>query len=149
MIEKEKKNQIILPASCVNLALQYIHCGMGHPGRDKTLAMTRGRFYWPNMHADVDHFIQNCKRCLLRKTPTTERAPLTSIHTYQPLELLCVDYLTLEPCKGGTQNILVITDHFTKYAQAIPTKNQTAKTTAEALFKNFYSTLWHTNNIAQ
>ena len=137
VIEKEKKNQIILPASCVNVALQYIHCGMGHPGRDKTLAMTRDRFYWPNMNADVDHFIKNCKRCLLRKTPTTERAPLTSIHTYQPLELLCVDYLTLEPCKGGTQNILVITDHFTKYAQAIPTKNQTAKTTAEALFKNF------------
>ena len=137
VIEKEKKNQIILPASCVNVALQYIHCGMGHPGRDKTLAMTRDRFYWPNMNADVDYFIKNCKRCLLRKTPTTERAPLTSIHTYQPLELLCVDYLTLEPCKGGTQNILVITDHFTKYAQAIPTKNQTAKTTAEALFKNF------------
>ena len=137
VIEKEKKNQIILPASCVNVALQYIHCGMGHPGRDKTLAMTRDRFYWPNMNADVDHFIKNCKRCLLRKTPTTERAPLTCIHTYQPLELMCVDYLTLEPCKGGTQNILVITDHFTKYAQAIPTNNQTAKTTAEALFKNF------------
>ena len=137
MVENEKRHQTILPASCVNLALQYIHCGMGHPGRDKTLAMTRDRFYWPNMHADVEHFIKNCKRCLLRKTPTTERAPLTSIHTYQPLELLCVDYLTLEPCKGGTQNILVITDHFTKYAQAIPTKNQTAKTTAEALFKNF------------
>ena len=73
----------------------------------------------------------------LRRTPTTERAPLTSIHTYQPLELLCVDYLTLEQCKGGLHIILVLTDHFSKFAQAIPTKNLTAKTTAEALFKNF------------
>jgi len=31
----------------------------------------------------------------------------------------------------------VITDHFTKFAQAIPTTNQTARTTAKALFDNF------------
>lgn len=31
----------------------------------------------------------------------------------------------------------VITDHFPKYAVAIPTRNQTAKTTAEAFYNNF------------
>ena len=35
------------------------------------------------------------------------------------------------------QHILVITDHFTRYAQAIPTKNQTARTTAEAFYQNY------------
>ncbi|KAK3585060.1 hypothetical protein CHS0354_004243 [Potamilus streckersoni] len=39
--------------------------------------------------------------------------------------------------KGGYQNILVITDHFTSYAQAIPTRNQTARTTAEAMLDGF------------
>ncbi|XP_060085269.1 uncharacterized protein LOC132564648 [Ylistrum balloti] len=53
------------------------------------------------------------------------------------MEMLCLDYLSLEPSKGGIGNILVITDHFTRYAQAIPTRNQTAKTTAEAIFNNF------------
>jgi hypothetical protein len=43
-----------------------------------------------------------------------------------------MDFLTLEKSKGGYQHILVITDHYTRYAQAIPTKNQLAKTTAEA-----------------
>lgn len=33
--------------------------------------------------------------------------------------------------------MLVITDHFMRYAQAIPTGNQTARTTAEALFNSF------------
>ena len=30
----------------------------------------------------------------------------------------------------------MITDHFTKYAVAIPTRNQTTKTTAEAFYNN-------------
>ena len=34
-------------------------------------------------------------------------------------------------------SILVITDHFTRYAQAFPTRNQLAKTTARILFEQF------------
>ena len=49
-----------------------------------------------------------------------------------------MDYLSLETSKCGFENILVVLDHFTKYAQAIPTKNQTAKTTANALLNNYF-----------
>jgi hypothetical protein len=62
---------------------------------------------------------------------------MVSIVTSQPLELVCMDFLSLESSSGGYQHILVITDHFTKYAQAVPTRNQTANMTAEALFNNF------------
>ena len=51
--------------------------------------------------------------------------------------MLCIDFLSLEECKGGIANILVITDHFTKYAQAYPCNIQTAVTTAEVLYDNF------------
>lgn len=34
---------------------------------------------------------------------------------------------------------IVITDHFTKYAQAYPTKYQTTKTVASTLWENFIS----------
>jgi len=39
--------------------------------------------------------------------------------------------------KGGYQHIVVNTDHYTKYTIAVPTKNQTARITADALFYNF------------
>ena len=62
-----------------------------------------------------------------------------SITTTKPLEMLCVNFLTQEPPKGNIQNVLVLTNHFTKYAIAIavPTKNQTAKTMADAIFNHF------------
>jgi hypothetical protein len=76
-------------------------------------------------------------RCIRRKQPTNEKAALINIESSQPLELVCIDYLSLERSKGGYERILVITDHFTRYAIAIPSRNQTAKTTAEAFCNNF------------
>ena len=53
------------------------------------------------------------------------------------MELVCIDYLSLEPSKGGYENKLGIIDHFSHYAQAIPTRNQTALTTARMLWEHF------------
>ena len=51
--------------------------------------------------------------------------------------MVALDYLTLEDGRGGVANVLVITDHFSKYAVAIPTTNQTARTTARVFFDAF------------
>ena len=48
-----------------------------------------------------------------------------------------MNYLSLEPSKGNIENILVITDHFTRYVQAFPSKTQTAHATAKILWENF------------
>ena len=54
------------------------------------------------------------------------------------MELVCVDFLKIEPSKGGYENVLVIIDHYTRYAQATPTHNQSAATTARVLFENYF-----------
>ena len=136
-IDNDRLDQLVIPPSLVTTVLQYAHDRMGHPCRDKTSSFIRDRFFWPGMSYDVDNWVKGCKRCLLRKTPTTDRAPLVSITTTEPLELVCMDFLQLETSKGGYPYILVITDHFTKYALAIPTRNTTARTTAETFFNNF------------
>ena len=128
--------QHVIPASSIPTVLKYLHNQMGHLGRDKTLSLVRQRFFWPRMQRDVTSWIDGCERCIKSKRPA-DRTELVNIETSQPLELVCMDYLTLEPSKGGIQNILVITDHFTKFSIAVPTKNQTARTTAEAIFNHF------------
>ena len=55
-----------------------------------------------------------------------------------PMELVHMDYLTNEANEGCKDVYnLVITDHFTRYAQAIVTSLQTAKCTAQNLWDKF------------
>ena len=90
------------------------------------------------MTADIADWVRNCERCICRKTPERPATPLVNITSTSPMELVCIDYLSLEASKGKFENILVVTDHFSRYAQAIPTKNQTARTTAKALYDNYF-----------
>lgn len=129
-------NQLVLPRQLIQSALTGIHNNNGHPGKDRTIGFLRDRFFWTGMNFDTENWIKNCNRCLRRKS-TCQKAPLINITSSYVLQLVCLDYLTLEPCKGGINNILVITDHYTRFTMAIPTKNQTAKTTVESLFNNF------------
>lgn len=136
-VHGNEKRQLVLPKCYVNTVLEQLHNRFGHGGRERTMSLIRDRFYWNRMFSDTEDWIRNCQRCVCRKTSTNQRAPLIGIKTYYPLELVCMDFLTLEKSKGGFQHILVVTDHFTRLAHAIPTRNMTAKTTAEALYNNF------------
>jgi len=135
--QAEELEQLVIPEGHRKEILQSLHSDVGHPGQERTMRLMRERFYWPGMGADIAKWIESCERCIRRKS-TPERAPLINIQSSYPLELLCIDFLSLEPSKGNIGNILVITDHYTKFAKAIPTKNQTARTTAEALYNEFF-----------
>ena len=87
------------------------------------------------MQTEATQYLLKCTRCLRRKTPS-QVAPLQPIHVTQPLELVHMDYLSLELSKGNIENVLVITDHFTRYALAYPSKTQTAQATARILWDN-------------
>ena len=136
--EETTIDRLCLPASLRTDILKAYHDDLGHQGRERTMSLVKRRFIWPGMDKDITDFIHKCGRCIRRKTAHTKSADLVNIVTKAPMELVCIDYLSLERSKGGYENILVITDHFTRYAQAIPTRNQTAATTARVLFDNFF-----------
>ena len=39
----------------------------GHFGRDKTIAILREHYFWPQMSQDVKNFVQNCQVCQVAK----------------------------------------------------------------------------------
>ncbi|MCW4250032.1 MAG: RNase H-like domain-containing protein [Candidatus Thiodiazotropha endolucinida] len=137
VLDGQNARQLVLPAHLRDTVLRHLHDDLGHQGRDRTMSLVRQRFYWPGLESCVEQKIKNCVRCIQRKTVPKPSAELVNIVTTQPMELVCIDFLSLERSKGGHENILVITDHFTRYAQAFPTRNQLAKTVAKVLFEQF------------
>ena len=128
--------QLVVPKAYRARALAGCHDDVGHQGRMRTISLLRERFFWPGMQEEATQYVVKCSRCLRRKT-TPQVAPLQPIYVTQPLELVHMDYLCLEPSKGNIENVLVITDHFTRYALAYPNKTQTAQATARILWDNF------------
>ena len=129
--------KLVLPSHFKDKVLRHLHDDVGHQGRDITLLLVRQRFYWPGLESDVQHKVKSCIRCIQRKSVPKPSAELVNITTTQPIELVCIYFLSLERCKGVHENILVITDHFTRYVKAFPTRNQLGKTTAKVLFEQF------------
>ena len=129
--------QLLLPEKLRDTIFSALHDDLGHQGRDRTTSLFKERFYWPGMDNYIRSKVAKCERCIRRKTPT-QTAPLEPISSSAPMELICVDFLSMESSKGGYENVLVITDHFTRYAQAFPTTSQTARTTAKVLFDKFF-----------
>ena len=133
-----RNKQVVLAGKFHRTVYRELHGEMGHLGLERLLALARERFYWPNMRRDINHYIHNICSCLKQKRPNLpNRAPLQPIITTAPMQLLSMDFIHLERSSGGYEYIFVVVDHFTKYAQAYPTKNETAVTAADKIFKDF------------
>ena len=81
----ENVSQLVLPIAFRDLALTGYHDDAGHQGRDRTGYLIKSRFYWPGMDRAIELKVQNCPRCICRKTPSRSSAGLVNIHTTQPM----------------------------------------------------------------
>lgn len=133
----EVVHQLVLPEAWRAKVWHKCHERAGHFGVEKMLRLIRSRFFWAGLAKDVQTWCSSCVRCTFHKAPSTqESAALVPIQTSFPLELLEIDFLKLPPATDGSQYVLVMIDHFTKYAWAVPTRDQTAATTAKALWSH-------------
>ena len=131
-------DQLVLPEKYKSLVLHELHNEMGHVCADKVLPLVRSRFFWPYMKKDIEYYVKEQCSCVKQKKPNAQhREEITSILTTSPFELLSLDFVHLETASGGYEYILVLIDHFTRFAVCYPTRNKAGKTAADRLFNDF------------
>ena len=95
------------------------------------------------MEEDRRALVRGCQHCKIFEGVVV-KAPLCPIQAYTPLELVHVDFTSIGTTMELNQppsvkNVLVLTDHFTRYAMAFVTKDQKEKTVAQILYERFIS----------
>ena len=137
VLSGRRVRRLVVPFTMRKLVYQGIHDEVGHLGADRGVALARTRFYWFRMESDIRAYCKGCMQCILRKAPP-QRAPMCSLESSGPMDLVCIDFLKLDTDSHNKFCVLVMPDHFTRFARAVPMRNQTARGVAEVLPKEFF-----------
>ena len=114
----------LLSTSLQEQVIWELHSGgaAGHFGKDKTIAMTKDRFYWPSLKKHVARSISRCCTCQLakgRKKNTGLYMPLPV--PFMPWQDLSMDFVPgLQKTLRGSNSIFVVVDRLSKMAHFIP-----------------------------
>ena len=131
--------QLLLPQSLQIEVLRALHDDQGHQGCERTLSLVRQRCYWPHLQSTVEKWCRECSRCAVAKAvvPKIRTFPGTLLAS-QPLEIVAIDFTVLERASDGRENVLVVTDVFSKFTQAYPAPDQKAQTVARLLTERWF-----------
>ena len=107
------------------------------------MELLRERVYWPTMAADTSNWVSQCSCCQVAKGNYTTPRPQTShLESNNPMDLLCLDFTKIDPSRTSKENVLIMTDAFSKFSVAVMTPNQRALTVAKVLVDKAVPCVW-------
>ncbi|KAL2088289.1 hypothetical protein ACEWY4_015188 [Coilia grayii] len=131
--------QLLLPTALHEEVLTSLHDNHGHQGVERTTELIRQRCYWPKMRQDIERWCKACERCTLAKgLIPTSRTYAGHLLAAKPLEIIAIDFTVMEKASDNHENVLIVTDVFSKFTQAYPTVNQRAETVAKVLTEKWF-----------
>jgi hypothetical protein len=115
------------------VAMGEVHEGMcgTHPSAHKMKWMIkRVGFYWPTMRGDCFKYFRDCEAC--QRFGDIQAAPASMLHPILKPCPFCgwgLDFIgEIHPTSSkGQRYVLVATDYFTKWAEAVPLRSMTHK----------------------
>lgn len=122
--------------------LHFSICGGNHYQKNTTHKITRVDYYWPTLFSDVCAFVKSCDKCQrLAGRQQLKYLPLKPIHANGPFQQWGLDFIgDINPHYSGQHNqILVAIDYFTKWTEAIPTRNANHQVITKFLYENIFT----------
>jgi hypothetical protein len=113
-------------------------CGGHMSGYATAQKILRAGYFWPSLFNDCIIVVQKCHACQtynhkIRSHP----APLHPVVSVGPFAKWGIDFMTCHPhSAGGHGYIIVAVDYFTKWAEAMPTFDNTGKTATLFIFNH-------------
>ena len=138
-IDGQDYDTIVLPRSQLPTVLKFLHDKSGHLGIDRICKLFKTRFFYAGYMKAISEYIDSCPKCLVKKSPVKKQTSLGRVTASRPFEMLSMDFLKLDENPRGYKKVLIVTDVFTKFAFAFPTKNELATTVAKLLVDNVFS----------
>jgi len=112
----------------------------GHRGITKTVARIRHKYFWENMKAQVEKFIQTCSSCQKKKLVRVKpKQPMIITDTpVDAFDKVSMDILGPLPItENGNEYILTIQDLLTKYSVAVPLIQANSEEIAKGFTQRF------------
>lgn len=122
---------------------------LSHPGMNGSLKLIKARFFWPNMDRDIKVMVRECtecQRCKVSRHTKTFKAPLNL--PCERLEIVNIDIVGPLPDAydvdgnlhdGPYRYVLTCIDRNTRWLEAFPIKNMSAKNVAFTFFSGWVS----------
>ena len=134
--ETGSRAQLIVPKTMCDTIFNDSHHTTygGHFGITHTHSKLQLHYYWPGMSDFVKDRISACHKCVVRKSPINRHHPMGHVPVSGRFERVAMDLLDVSVISAkGYKYILVVCDYFTKYTEAYPLKDKTARSVADAL----------------
>ena len=130
---------IVCPKELRPVVIQQYH-SQYHSGVNKTYKRIRLQWFWPGMTSQVRHTVQRCEICQAAKHSN----PIQSVNQQRlfagrPWQVLSIDLVgPFSKTPRDNSWVLVLSDHFTRWRDAIPVRNGTTVCIAEALERQVF-----------
>ena len=115
-------------------------CGAHYMPKTTAHKVLRAGFWWPTLFRDAQEFVKVCDTCqrFSGKLKFSRNLPLRPIEVQAPFQQWGIDFIgeITNKSSGGHSWILVATDYFTKWVEAIPTRNATSKVVINFILNN-------------
>ena len=136
-IDKGNLFLLVIPKKYEPIIFNTYHDSLlvGHQGPYHTAMTIRQKFFIHNLMNKVKRYIEACHTCLKTKPKYMKNRPIYGRIPvgYAPMQDLSIDIKTMPQTFGGYHLLLVITCDQTNFTIAVPLRDRTAQTMAEAL----------------
>lgn len=113
---------------------------LSHPGIRATNRLISDKFIWPNMNKDISIWTKQCIPCQKSKIHRHNKAPLSHYElTESRFEHINVDIVGPVPPSNDYRYLVTMIDRYTRWPEAIPTRDITADTVSSVIIDHWIS----------